>query len=127
MEPTTDALNLATLETVNRVARAAHAWIRHKRTVSQFLPVPATAEAGAELAAGVIAGLCDVLLLDAQHALLSAYAFALLEGEDESALETARALLAQQKSLVQASAYSDGKSVALEIISAVQFAAPANA
>lgn len=126
MQPTTDALNLATLETVNRVARAAHMWIRHRRAVSELFAAKLTAETGAELAAGVIAGLCDALLLDVQHALLSAYAYALLDGEDETVLDTARALLKQQKSSVQASAYSDGRSVALEIISAVQFTAPAN-
>lgn len=126
MEPKNDALNLATLETVNRVARAAHLWIRHKQALSPFMSATTGLQTNYELAAGVISGLCDALLLDGQHALLSAYAYSLLDGENETVLHTARALLEQRRSSAEAVAYRDGRLAALEIISAVEFAAPAD-
>ena len=79
------------------------------------------------LAAGVISGLCDALLLDGQHALLSAYAYALLDGEDEQALSTARALSMERRTTAEAAAFRDGKLVALEIIAVVQFEFPVDA
>ena len=97
MEPTYHPLSLATLETVNRVARAAHVWIRHKQGTQPLIPSAASGQADHELAAGVISGLCDALFLDGQHALLTAYAYALLDGEDEQALNTARAMSNQHR------------------------------
>jgi hypothetical protein len=126
MEPTYHPLSLATLETVNRVARAAHLWIRHKQAIRPFTPSPATELTHNELAAGVISGVCDALALDGQHALLAAYAYALLDGEDEQALNTARALLSQHRTVAEAAAYRDGKLTALEIIAVVQFELPAD-
>ena len=58
-----------------------------------------------ELAADVTAGLCDSLLLDVQHALLSAYAYALLDGGHDTALDIVRALLEQRKSSALTAAY----------------------
>jgi hypothetical protein len=126
MEPKYDALSLATLETVNRVARAAHLWIRHKQAAAPFVPSTTVVQADHELAAGVISGLCDALNLDGQHALLSAYAYALLEGEDDQALHTAHALFEQGSSTAEAIAYREGKLMALEIIGVVQFSIPAD-
>jgi hypothetical protein len=129
MEPTYHLLSLATLETVNRVARAAHLWIRHKQTSPPFNPSTTAAQAQDHhvLAAGVISGLCDALLLDGQHALLSAYAYALLDGEDEQALSTARALSTERRTIAEAAAFRDGKLVALDIIAVVQFEFPVDA
>lgn len=124
MEPPHDALNLATLETVNRVARAALLWIRHRRAGSAFIAAATTPEAERELAAGVLAGLCEALHLDGQHALLSAYVYALLNGDNDMALDTARTLVDQRNSVALASAYRDGKSMALEIIAVAEFAVP---
>lgn len=127
MEQTYHALSLATLETVNRVARAAHLWIRHNQLAQTFAPVGAAGHAHPELAAGVISGLCDALLLDGQVALLSAYAYALLDGEDEQALNTARALLKQRRTAAEAVAFRDGTLAALDIIAVVQFEFPVDA
>jgi hypothetical protein len=126
MEPKYHALSLVTLETVNRVARAAHLWIRHKQTIRPFTPPPAIEQTHNELAAGVISGVCDALALDGQHALLAAYAYALLDGEDVQALSTARALSSQHRTVAEAAAFRDGKLTALEIIAVVQFELPAN-
>lgn len=126
MEPTYHPLSLATLETVNRVARAAHLWIRHKQAIRPLTPPPATEQTHNELAAGVISGVCDALALDGQHALLAAYAYALLDGEDGQALNTARALSTQYRTVAEAAAFRDGKLTALEIIAVVQFELPAD-
>ena len=127
MEPKHNSLTLATLETVNRVARAAHLWIRHKKAATIFTSAATVKQPDHQLAAGVISGLCDALELDGQTALLSAYAYALLEGEDEHALHTARALLEQGRATTKAPAYRDGKLVALDIIGVVQFSIPTDA
>jgi len=126
MEPTYHPLSLATLETVNRVARAAHLWIRHKQTMRPSIPSAGAENIHNDLAAGVISGVCDALALDAQHALLAAYAYALLDGEDEQALNTAFALSTQQKTVAAAAAFRDGKLAALEIIAIVQIELPAD-
>ena len=127
MKPKYLALSLATLETVNRIARAAHLWIRHKQAFQPFIPSAATEQTHNELVAGVISGICDALVLDGQHALLAAYAYALLDGEDEQALNTARALSTQHRTVAEAAAFRAGKLVALEIISVVQFEFPVGA
>lgn len=127
MEQTYHPLSLATLETINRVARAAHLWIRHKQLAQTFVPVGVAAQAHPQLAAGIISGLCDALLLDDQVALLSAYAYALLDGEDEQALNTARALLKQHRTAAEAVAFRDGTMAALDIIAVVQFELPVDA
>ena len=127
MEPTHHLLSLATLETVNRVARAAHLWVRHKQASAPYIPSTSAAQAHHVLAAGVISGLCDALLLDGQHALLSAYAYALLDGEGEQALSTARALSTERRTTAEAAAFRDGKLAALDIIAVVQFEIPVDA
>jgi len=129
MEPTHHLLSLATLETVNRVARATHLWVRHKQASAPYIPSTSVAQAQAHhvLAAGVISGLCDALLLDGQHALLSAYAYALLDGEGEQALSTARALSTERRTTAEAAAFRDGKLAALDIIAVVQFEIPVDA
>ena len=127
MEPTYHPLSLATLETVNRIARAAHLWIRHKQTVQPRTASVDDEQDSSEMAAGVISGICGALALDGQHALLAAYAYALLDGEGEQALNTARALSTEHRTTAQAAAFRDGKLAALEIIAVVQFASPVDA
>jgi hypothetical protein len=127
MEPTYHPLSLATLETVNRVARAAYLWIRHKQAIQPCIPTATTGQTHNELAAGIISGVCDALALDGQHALLAAYAYALLDGEDEQALNTASALSTPNRTVAEAAAFRDGKLAALELIAVVQFEFPVDA
>jgi len=124
MEPTYHPLSLATLETINRVARSAHLWIRHKQAIQPYIPSTAGEQTHNEMAAGLISGVCDALALDRQHALLAAYAYALLDGEDEQALNTARALSTKNRTIAEATAFRDGKLAALEIIAVVEFELP---
>ena len=70
------------LEVSDRVARAAHLWIRH-----------GFPGARPDLVAGLICGLCDALELQDTHALLAGYAYVLIDGETVDALVTARSLL----------------------------------
>lgn len=122
MEASLDALNIQTLENVNRVARAANLWIHHQRSIAAAIYCRSTIQADRHFAAGVIVGLCDALGLDARHAILSAYAYALLDGEVESALGTVQALLDDSRSAVNADAYSDGQLAAIRTLAAVDIA-----
>jgi hypothetical protein len=73
------------LEVADRVARAAHIWIRHGYPGART-----------DLVAGLISGLCDALELHDAHALLAGYAYTLIEGETVDALVTARSMLHRQ-------------------------------
>ena len=77
------------LEVSDRVARAAYIWIRHGNAVA--VPVSGSA-AREDLVAGILCGLCRALELDKRHALMSAYIYALIDGEVSEALLTARSM-----------------------------------
>jgi len=113
---------LADLETIDRVARAAHLWIRHGQAGRHLSPIPGLNQTRHNLAAGLITGLCDALELDGQCALMSAYAYALLDGETEHALAIAYALSDRQIESQCRSSFLAGRAAANELIGVVRYA-----
>jgi hypothetical protein len=101
------------LEASDRVARAAYLWIRHADAV--HYPGPG-ASARQDLVAGVIFGLCDALRLDDKHALLSAYAFFLIDGQAADALDIARSMFAGRNGPARRGAYRRGRDIARDLV-----------
>jgi hypothetical protein len=116
MQPDSYSLTLASLETVDRVARAAHLWVRHGRAVRELSPGSGSTARRHELAAGVISGLCDALALNGDDALLAAYVYALLAGEDDEALATATAVYRQRAEPSEHFAFIEGQSAAGDLL-----------
>jgi len=110
----------ADLETIDRVARAAHLWIRHGQAGRYLTPIPGVSQTQHNLAAGLITGLCDALELDDQCALMSAYAYALLDGETEHALAIAYALSDRQIESKYQRFFLAGRAAADKLIAVVQ-------
>jgi len=105
------------LEAADRVARAAYIWIRHGNAVE----VPSPGQSGRQdLIAGVIFGLCNALQLNEQHALLSAYAYALIDGEAAEALLAARSMLRRSNDVPQPSAYQQGLRAARDLVALIE-------
>lgn len=104
---------LLMLETSDRVARAAYLWIRHADTGDH--PGPGAA-ARQDLVAGVIFGLCDALCLDDKHALLSAYAFFLIDGQAADAFNIARSMFTGRKGPGTRVAYRRGRDIARDLV-----------
>ncbi len=106
MEPTsrlTDQQRV--LEAADRVARAAYLWVRHGDGVG----FASDARAGRhDIVAGIILGLCTALDLDQRHALLSAYAYALIDGDAGEALVVARSMLRTRDEEPNRSDYRQG-------------------
>jgi len=109
------------LEAADRVARAAYIWIRHGNAVD--VPSPGQG-ARQDLIAGVIFGLCNELQLNEQHALLSAYAYALIDGEAAEALLAARSMLRRSNDVPQASAYHQGLRAARDLVALIEVPVP---
>jgi len=101
------------LEASDRIARAAYLWIHHADTVDHFGPGAATRQ---DLVAGVILGLCDALDLDDRHALLSAYAFFLIEGRADEAFTSARSIFVGRKDPAKHVAYRRGRDIARNLV-----------
>ncbi|MGI9343810.1 MAG: hypothetical protein ACR2QV_13310 [Gammaproteobacteria bacterium] len=101
------------LEASDRVARAAFLWIRHADAVDH--PAPG-AMARQDLVAGVIFGLCDALRLDDKHALLSAYAFFLIDGQAAKAFDIARSMFSGRNSPGSRVAYRRGRDIARDLV-----------
>jgi hypothetical protein len=116
MESSSSAPALADLEVIDRVARAAHLWIRHMRNRRPARQGPARHN----LAAGIISGLCDALNLDRRIAVFSAYAYALLDNETEHALAVAYPLFHDQIDTADRAAYQAGRDAADELVSVLR-------
>lgn len=100
---------LHVLEAADRVARAAQLWIR------RGFPGART-----DLVAGLIGGLCDGLALQDTHALLAAYAYALIEGETADALVTARSMPRRQSGARDGSDFREGRRAARELLALLE-------
>jgi len=110
------APDLAILDTADRIARAAYLWLRQS-TVSHDTYGSLDGKCRAQLLiAGFIFELCDTLQLTAQHSLLAAYAYALLDGSDSNSLEIA-AVLSDACTMPQTSfMFEEGRSMASEML-----------
>lgn len=101
------------LEAADRVARAAHLWIRHGNAVR----FPAHGQGvRQDVVAGVIFGLCTALDLDDRHALMSAYAYALIDGDAADALVLAQSMVRRRDDERYRSAYQHGLTVANDLV-----------
>ncbi|MFW2405464.1 MAG: hypothetical protein ACN4GT_11915, partial [Gammaproteobacteria bacterium] len=78
------------LEAADRVARAAYLWIRHGNAVRYPSQGQTVRQ---DVVAGLIFGLCNALELDDRHALMSAYAYALIDGDAADALIMAQSMV----------------------------------
>ncbi|NND36740.1 MAG: hypothetical protein HKN81_06340 [Gammaproteobacteria bacterium] len=101
------------LEAADRVARAAYLWIRHGNAVrypSQERDVRQ------DVVAGLIFGLCNALELDDRHALMSAYAYALIDGDAADALIMAQSMVRRRDDDRYRSAYQRGLTAANDLV-----------
>jgi len=106
------------LEVADRVARAVHIWVCH----GNGLPGSASGSAAREdLIAGILCGLCRALKLDKRHALLSAYIYALIDGNISEALLTARSMFDGERDGSQnRAAYQAGVRAANELVALIE-------
>ena len=111
---------LANLEIVDRVARAAHLWIRHGGVTRRF-STGSNFRIRQNLVAGLISGLCDQLHLNSRHAVYSAYAYGLLDGETEHSLAIAYLLLNQQIETEFRPAFQEGLEAASDLIAMLRW------
>jgi hypothetical protein len=118
------APGLADLEVIDRVARAAHLWVRHGRTQRAGDSFDRDATARHNLAAGIISGICDALDLDRRIAVFSAYAYALLDNETEHALEVAYPLFHDQIDTANRAAFQAGRDAADGLIDLLRSPGP---
>lgn len=116
-----DAPELADLEIIDRVARASHLWIRHRRAVGASGSTGYSPVMRHSLAAGVISGLCDQLELDRRCAVYSAYAYALLDSETEHALAIAYLLVNQQIEKKYRPAFQEGREAAANLMAILKW------
>lgn len=117
MEPTsrlTDQQQV--LEAADRVARAAYLWVRHGNAIA--FPSAVAAD-GDDVVAGIISGLCTALELDERHVLLSAYAYALIDGHAGEALVVARSMLGRSDEEPARSGYRQGLRAASDLVALV--------
>jgi hypothetical protein len=112
---------MADLEIIDRVARAAHLWIRHGKTTQRFTSSQIQPAGRQNLVAGLISGLCDLLNLDTRCAVYSAYAYALLDSEKEHALAIAYLLLNQQGEKKYRSAFQEGQEAAYDLVAILRW------
>jgi hypothetical protein len=113
--------DLANLEIIDRVARAAHLWIRHGKSAQRFSSGHSRPADHHNLVAGLISGLCDLLKLDSRCAVYSAYAYALLDSEKEHALAIAYLLLNQQIEKQYRSAFQEGQEAAYDLVAILRW------
>ena len=104
------------LETADAVARAAHIWVR-----SLCLNELKEENERHALAGGLLAGLCDHLVLDPRIRDLVAYVYALLDDEGSQALSMSRMMLDRPISLSSRDAYEKGRSEAAAIIETLSY------
>jgi len=99
------------LETADAVARTAHIWIRSLCLNDLHEPNERHA-----LASGLVAGLCERLVLDSRVRELVTYVYALLDDEGSQALSVSRTMLDRPVPRSTRSAYEKGRSEAAGII-----------
>ena len=99
------------LETADAVARAAHIWVR-----SLCLNEHQEENERHALAGGLVAGLCERLVLDPRVRELVAYVYALLDDEGSQALSVSRMMLDRPIPPPNRDAYEKGRSEAAGII-----------
>jgi hypothetical protein len=104
--PTDDSL-----ETADAVARAAHLWIR-SLCLNEFH----SEDERCAIAAGLVAGLCERLALNARIKELVAYVYTLLDNEGNQALAISRLMLDQPIPQSKRRAYDIGKTEAAGIV-----------
>jgi len=109
------------LQAADRVARAAYLWIRHGNAVRYPSTGAASDGQGTrqDVVAGVIFGLCSALDLDERHALLSAYAYALIDGDAADALVMAQSMLRRRDDERYQSAYRHGLTAADDLVALI--------
>ncbi len=110
-----DDLDSATLgqslETADAVARAAHIWVR-----SLCLNEHQEENERHALAGGLVAGLCERLVLDPRIRELVAYVYALLDDEGSQALSVSRMMLDRPIPPSNRDAYEKGRFEAAGIV-----------
>ena len=99
------------LETADAVARAAHLWLRKLglNTIQNDLKRQA-------LAGGLVAGLCDQLILNTEAKEVVAYVYTLLNNEGPLSLPISRRMLEPPEASGDREAYDRGLSEATEIV-----------
>ena len=100
-----------TLETADAVARAAHIWVR-----SLCLNEHQEENERHALAGGLVAGLCERLVLDPKVRELVAYVYALLDDEGNQALSVSRMMLDRPIPPSNRDAYEKGRFEAAGIV-----------
>ncbi len=104
------------LETADAVARAAHIWIR-----SIYLNEMQEEDERNALAGGLVAGLCERLVLNPRVRELVAYVYTLLNNEGGQALAVSRMMLDQPVPAPLRHAYERGRSEATGIVEMLAF------
>ena len=104
------------LETADAVARAAHIWIR-----SIYLNEMQEEDERNALAGGLVAGLCERLVLNPRVRELVAYVYTLLNNEGGQALALSRMMLDQPVPAPLHDAYERGRSEAAGIVEMLAF------
>ena len=108
--------NQRLLEAADRVARAAYLWMRH----GHVRQVPYSGQRmRQDVIAGLIVGLCNALELDDRHALMSAYAFALIDGDAADALPIAQSMVRRRDDERFRAAYQDGLTAADDLVALI--------
>jgi len=120
MEASYAAPDLAILDTTDRIARAAHLWLRqHAISSGTYCTIAGSVNNQRRarlLVAGFLFELCDVLELTVQQGLFAAYAYALLDGSDEPALQIAEILLDARTTQKTSIVFEEGRSLAGEML-----------
>ena len=104
------------LETADAVARAGHIWIR-----SIYLNEMQEEDERNALAGGLVAGLCERLVLNPRVRELVAYVYTLLNNEGGQALALSRMMLDQPVPAPLHDAYERGRSEAAGIVEMLAF------
>lgn len=71
--------------------------------------------------AGILFGLCNELDLDDEHAMLSAYVYALIDGDSSEALAVARSMVSRGRDTQVRTAYEQGLQAARDLISLLEW------
>ncbi len=109
-------LENGSLETADAVARAAHIWIR-----SIYRNEMQEEDKRNALAGGLVAGLCERLVLNPRVRELVAYVYTLLNNEGGQALAVSRMMLDQPVPAPLRHAYERGRSEAAGIVEMLAF------
>ena len=116
--------DLACLDTADRIARSAYLWLRQRAISSDIsfaLDGPLKDVHRAQLlVAGFIFELCGNLQLTAQHCLLAAYAYVLLDGGDVDPLIIATILVDARTEPQTSMVFAEGRAMAGEMLGVLE-------